>query len=103
MRVLLFAYTCEPGNGSEPGTGWVWSRMLARMGEVWAITCEYPNVAAVLKRRCQARSSCLQRSAKRRTVAHSKLDSFIERKNATVFADCPPSLTALKQFSPLRV
>ena len=40
MRVLVFAYACEPGKGSEPGAGWVWSRMLARMGEVWVITRE---------------------------------------------------------------
>jgi glycosyltransferase involved in cell wall biosynthesis len=38
MRVLIFAYACEPDKGSEPGAGWVWSRMLARMGEVWVIT-----------------------------------------------------------------
>ena len=40
MRVLVFAYACEPGIGSEPGAGWIWSRMLARMGEVWVITRE---------------------------------------------------------------
>ena len=40
MRVLVFAYACEPDKGSEPGAGWVWSRMLARMGEVWVITRE---------------------------------------------------------------
>jgi glycosyltransferase involved in cell wall biosynthesis len=40
MRVLAFAYACEPGRGSEPGAGWIWSRMLARMGEVWVITRE---------------------------------------------------------------
>ena len=40
MRVLAFAYACEPGKGSEPGAGWIWSRMLARIGEVWVITRE---------------------------------------------------------------
>ena len=40
MRVLVFAYACEPGKGSEPGAGWIWSRMLARLGEVWVITRE---------------------------------------------------------------
>jgi hypothetical protein len=39
MRAV-FAYAREPGKGSEPGAGWVWSRMLARMGEVWVITRE---------------------------------------------------------------
>src|SRR6266545_1478142 len=38
MRILAFAYACEPGQGSEPGAGWAWSRMLARLGETWVIT-----------------------------------------------------------------
>lgn len=38
MRILAFAYACEPGKGSEPGAGWAWSRMLARLGETWVIT-----------------------------------------------------------------
>ena len=46
MRVLAFAYACEPGKGSEPGAGWIWSRILARIGEVWVITRE-SNRAAI--------------------------------------------------------
>jgi hypothetical protein len=38
LRILAFAYACEPGPGSEPGAGWAWSRMLARLGETWVIT-----------------------------------------------------------------
>ena len=38
MRILAFAYACEPGKGSEPGSGWTWVRMIARLGEVWVIT-----------------------------------------------------------------
>jgi glycosyltransferase involved in cell wall biosynthesis len=38
MRILAFAYACEPGRGSEPGAGWAWARMLARLGETWVIT-----------------------------------------------------------------
>ncbi len=38
MRILAFAYACEPGEGSEPGAGWAWSRMLASLGETWVIT-----------------------------------------------------------------
>ena len=38
MRILAIAYACEPGKGSEPGAGWAWSRMLARLGETWVIT-----------------------------------------------------------------
>lgn len=38
LRILAVAYACEPGEGSEPGTGWAWARMLARLGETWVIT-----------------------------------------------------------------
>src|SRR3990172_3023510 len=38
MRILAIAYACEPGKGSEPGVGWIWSRMLARLGETWVVT-----------------------------------------------------------------
>ena len=38
MRIVAFAYACEPARGSEPGAGWAWARMLARMGETWVIT-----------------------------------------------------------------
>ncbi|MFQ5958174.1 MAG: glycosyltransferase family 4 protein, partial [Alphaproteobacteria bacterium] len=39
MKVLLSAYACEPGMGSEPGVGWLWARGLARLGhEVWVLT-----------------------------------------------------------------
>lgn len=40
-RILLSAYACEPGRGSEPGVGWNWALALARLGsEVWVITRE---------------------------------------------------------------
>lgn len=39
MRILLSAYACEPGKGSEPGVGWGWAHTLAGLGhEVWALT-----------------------------------------------------------------
>ena len=38
LRILAFAYACEPGQGSEPEAGWAWSRMLAGLGETWVIT-----------------------------------------------------------------
>jgi len=38
VRVLLSAYACEPGKGSEPGIGWNWTRQIARFHEVWVIT-----------------------------------------------------------------
>jgi glycosyltransferase involved in cell wall biosynthesis len=38
-RILLSAYACEPGKGSEPEVGWLWATELADAGhEVWAIT-----------------------------------------------------------------
>src|SRR6266496_1714770 len=39
-RILVVAYACEPGAGSESGAGWVWPRMLARIADVWVVTRE---------------------------------------------------------------
>lgn len=39
MRLLLSAYACEPGRGSEPGIGWNWALELAGLGhQVWVLT-----------------------------------------------------------------
>lgn len=39
LRLLLSAYACEPGKGSEPGIGWNWALGLARAGhDVWVLT-----------------------------------------------------------------
>ena len=38
LRVLLSAYACEPGKGSEPGVGWNWVTQLARHEDVWVLT-----------------------------------------------------------------
>jgi glycosyltransferase involved in cell wall biosynthesis len=40
LRILAFAYACEPEEGSEPGAGWAWVRLLARLGETWVLTRE---------------------------------------------------------------
>ncbi len=38
-RILLSAYACEPGRGSEPALGWGWATELARFGhQVWVLT-----------------------------------------------------------------
>lgn len=37
-RILVLAYACEPGKGSEPGVGWAWARMLTRLGQVTVVT-----------------------------------------------------------------
>ena len=42
MRVLLSAFACRPGYGSEPGTGWHWVGALADLGhEVTVLTMSY--------------------------------------------------------------
>ena len=38
LRVLVSAYACEPGKGSEPGVGWNWVLQISRFHEVWVIT-----------------------------------------------------------------
>jgi len=45
-RVLLSAYACEPGKGSEPGIGWNWMREISRFADVRVITRE-SNRAAI--------------------------------------------------------
>ena len=38
MKILVSAYACEPGHGSEPSAGWHWATAAARTHEVWALT-----------------------------------------------------------------
>lgn len=38
MKVLLSAFSCHPGRGSEPGVGWGISQAIAREHEVWVLT-----------------------------------------------------------------
>ena len=40
MRILVSAYACEPGKGSEPGVGWNFLQELSKRDglEIWAIT-----------------------------------------------------------------
>lgn len=38
LKVLISAYACEPGRGSEPGVGWNVARSLAAHHDVWVIT-----------------------------------------------------------------
>lgn len=37
-KVLISAYACEPGKGSEQGVGWRWLLEIAQHAEVWLIT-----------------------------------------------------------------
>lgn len=38
MRVLVSAYACEPGRGSEPGAGWTWALAAGRRHDVVVLT-----------------------------------------------------------------
>lgn len=38
LKVLMSAYACEPGRGSEPGVGWSFVQMAARHHQVWVLT-----------------------------------------------------------------
>ncbi|HEB57143.1 MAG TPA: glycosyltransferase family 1 protein, partial [Gammaproteobacteria bacterium] len=39
MRILLSAYACEPGSGSDKEVGWQWANNLSLLGhEVWVLT-----------------------------------------------------------------
>lgn len=38
MRVLVSAFDCGPGQGSEAGVGWAWTRAAAQEHEVWVFT-----------------------------------------------------------------
>lgn len=38
IRILVSAYGCEPGKGSEQGVGWNWTLQLARFAEVVVLT-----------------------------------------------------------------
>src|SRR3954465_11813913 len=37
-RVLLSAFACEPGKGSEPEVGWQWALQMARFHDVTVLT-----------------------------------------------------------------
>jgi glycosyltransferase involved in cell wall biosynthesis len=53
LCVLLSAYACEPGRGSEPGMGWHWALEIARLGhEVHILTRKnnLPSIKAELVR-----------------------------------------------------
>ena len=46
-RVLLSAYACEPGRGSEPGVGWSWARELAALGHRVTVITRAANRQAI--------------------------------------------------------
>jgi len=38
MKILLSAFACEPGQGSEEGVGWNTAIESAKYNEVWVVT-----------------------------------------------------------------
>lgn len=38
LKVLVSAYACEPGKGSEPEVGWQWVHQIARFHQTWVLT-----------------------------------------------------------------
>ncbi len=47
MKVLLSAYSCEPGRGSERGVGWNVAREVAKHHDVWVLTRPDESKAAI--------------------------------------------------------
>ena len=47
MKVLLSAYSCEPGKGSERGVGWNIAKEVAQYHEVWVFTRPDESKAAI--------------------------------------------------------
>lgn len=45
MKVLLSAYACAPGKGSEPEIGWRWMQQISRTHETWVITRDAKRAA----------------------------------------------------------
>jgi hypothetical protein len=38
MKILISAYACDPGQGSEPGVGWNFVNEMSRHHELWVLT-----------------------------------------------------------------
>ena len=45
MKVLLAAYQCRPGVGSEPGIGWMTPITVSKWAEVWLLTADFNRAA----------------------------------------------------------
>jgi glycosyltransferase involved in cell wall biosynthesis len=48
-RILLSAYACEPGRGSEPAVGWSWATELARQGHQVTVVTRTANRLAIAR------------------------------------------------------
>lgn len=47
MKILMSAYSCEPGRGSERGLGWNVAREVAKHHQVWVLTRPDESKAAI--------------------------------------------------------
>jgi glycosyltransferase involved in cell wall biosynthesis len=47
MKILISAYSCEPGKGSERGVGWNVAREVSNYHEVWVLTRPDESKAAI--------------------------------------------------------
>ena len=76
MRVLLSAFQCSPGRGSEPGNGWHWATSLAEYGhDVTVLTTPFDRDATLAAnppgidfRFIEIPSSALRRVSDRKSV-----------------------------------
>lgn len=61
MKVLLSAYSCAPGKGSEQGVGWNFVRQAARFHGVWVLTHEegHQGIKAALASEALPSGQCL--------------------------------------------
>jgi len=51
MRILMTAFACHPGQGSEPGNGWHWARALAERGHLIDLVTRSEGRKALLAER----------------------------------------------------
>ncbi|GAB4348826.1 MAG: hypothetical protein OHK0047_42910 [Leptolyngbyaceae cyanobacterium] len=53
LKVLISAYACEPGKGSEPGVGWNTVQAIAQHHQIWVLTSSVhrPQIEAELAAR----------------------------------------------------
>jgi glycosyltransferase involved in cell wall biosynthesis len=52
MKILLSAYACEPGQGSEEGVGWNMAVSIAQHHEVWVLTRTFSRAAIETELAC---------------------------------------------------
>ena len=73
LKVLAFAYACEPNKGSEPGVGWNLARNIAKYHDVWVLT------------RSNNRTAIEQELAK--APVEGPIGTLMEERNAPPFLD----------------